>query len=53
MVGGGSPTQMKGCRAEGLEVKLLMAIREGDDVAAQHLERRILQKERKQQQKNR
>lgn len=38
---------MKGCRAEGLEVKLLMAIREGDDVAAQFLERRILQKANK------
>lgn len=40
---------MKGARAGRLEDKLLIAIRDGDDVAASILERRILQKQRKQQ----
>ena len=39
---------MKGARADNLEVKLLMAIRDGDDALASQLERRILQKQRKQ-----
>ena len=38
---------MKGLRSSGLEVKLLMAIRDGDDATAAILERRILQKEQK------
>ena len=42
---------MKGARAGRLEYKLLQAIRDGDDVAAQHIEKRIMQKQRKQQQK--
>ena len=40
---------MKGLRSDGLEVKLLRAIQDGDDAAAASLERRILQKEQKQQ----
>ena len=40
---------MKGLRSSGLEVKLLMAIRDGNDALASQLERRILQKQRKQQ----
>ena len=40
---------MKGMRSEALEVYLLKAIQDGDDARAQDLERRILQKQRKQQ----
>jgi hypothetical protein len=38
---------MKGLRSDRLEDKLLMAIQDGDDVLASQLERRILQKQRK------
>jgi hypothetical protein len=38
---------MKGARLGRLEDKLLIAIRDGDDATATSLERRILQKERK------
>ena len=44
---------MKGLRAGRLEDKLLKAIQDGDDALASQLERRILQKQRKQQQKAR
>ena len=40
---------MKGMRSEALEGSLLKAIQDGDDARAQDLERRILQKQRKQQ----
>jgi len=40
---------MKGLRSDRLEVKLLQAIWDGDDVAARHIEKRILQKQQKAQ----
>jgi len=38
---------MKGLRSDSLEAKLLIAIRDGDDVSIASIERRILQKEQK------
>lgn len=39
----------KGLRTDRLEQKLTQALEKGEDVVAQHIEKRIVQKERKQE----